>query len=74
MFAESSYFYVNTDELVDFPRPISHKVIQIGGMGVRKSLAKRGKLEKVRMISKINSLFLEISRYFRQLQTRCHFY
>jgi hypothetical protein len=51
MFAESSYFYVNTDELVDFPRPISHKVIQIGGMGVQKSLAKRGKLEKVCLIS-----------------------
>jgi hypothetical protein len=67
MFAESSYFYVNTDELVDFPRPISHKVIQIGGMGIQKSLAKRGKMERVRMINKINSLFLEISRYFRQL-------
>jgi hypothetical protein len=64
MFAKSSYFYVNTDELVDFPRPISHKVIQIGGMGVQKSLAKRGKLEKVRIISVINSQFLEISRYF----------
>jgi hypothetical protein len=47
MMARSSFFYVNTDELVDFPRPVSHKVVQIAGMGVKKSLEKRGKLEKV---------------------------
>ncbi|KAI6184876.1 UDP-glucuronosyltransferase [Aphelenchoides bicaudatus] len=46
MLAKSSFFYVNTDELVDFPRPISHKVVQIAGMGVKKALEKRGKLEK----------------------------
>lgn len=51
MFAESSYFYVNTDELVDFPRPISHKVVQIGGMNVKKSLKTRGKMEKVCVIN-----------------------
>lgn len=45
--AKSSYFFVNTDELVDFARPVSHKVVQIGGMGVKKVLEKRGKLEKV---------------------------
>ena len=51
MLAESSYFFVNTDELVDFTRPISHKVVHIAGMGVGKALKKEGQLEKVWIFS-----------------------
>lgn len=45
--ARNSFIYVNTDELVEFPRPISHKVVNIAGMGMEKSLEKRGQLDKV---------------------------
>ncbi|KAH7725283.1 UDP-glucoronosyl and UDP-glucosyl transferase family protein [Aphelenchoides avenae] len=30
----SSYLFVNADEHLDFPRPVSHKVIYVGGVGV----------------------------------------
>jgi len=35
--ANSSYVFVNADEHIDFPRPISHKFIQIAGVGVAKA-------------------------------------
>ncbi|CAD5213344.1 unnamed protein product [Bursaphelenchus xylophilus] len=37
LIANSSFFWVNTDEFVDFPRPISHKYVNIGGFGMRKN-------------------------------------
>ncbi|CAD5214068.1 unnamed protein product [Bursaphelenchus xylophilus] len=42
--ASASYVWVNTDEFVDFPRPISHKYVNIGGLGMKESLKKAGKL------------------------------
>ncbi|CAD5214066.1 unnamed protein product [Bursaphelenchus xylophilus] len=42
--ATCSYFWVNTDEFVDFPRPISHKYINIGGLGMADNLKKATKL------------------------------
>uniref|UniRef100_A0A7E4VFV1 glucuronosyltransferase n=1 Tax=Panagrellus redivivus TaxID=6233 RepID=A0A7E4VFV1_PANRE len=34
IFNKARFFFVNTDESIDFPRPISHKVIYIGGITV----------------------------------------
>uniref|UniRef100_A0A914CR79 glucuronosyltransferase n=1 Tax=Acrobeloides nanus TaxID=290746 RepID=A0A914CR79_9BILA len=33
---KSAFFLVNVDEFTDFPRPISHKIVYIGGMGQAK--------------------------------------
>ena len=35
--AKSALYFANVDEHVDFPRPISHKVIYIGGFGESQS-------------------------------------
>jgi hypothetical protein len=35
LMAQSQYVFVNTDEYLDFPRPITNKIINIGGIGVR---------------------------------------
>ncbi|KAI6179014.1 UDP-glucuronosyltransferase [Aphelenchoides besseyi] len=45
LIAEASLYFVNTDELVDFPRPISHKIINIGGVGMSKAVANVEKLD-----------------------------
>ncbi|KAI6192236.1 UDP-glucuronosyltransferase [Aphelenchoides bicaudatus] len=45
MMTRSSYVFVNTDEHVDFPRPISHKIINIGGLRM-KSMQTQGKLDE----------------------------
>ncbi|KAI6196355.1 UDP-glucuronosyltransferase [Aphelenchoides besseyi] len=45
LIAEASLYFVNTDELVDFPRPISHKIINIGGVGMSKAMANIGNLD-----------------------------
>lgn len=72
--ARSSYFYVNTDEMVDFPRPISHKVVQIAGMGVKK--LKQGELDEVGNVQiaascsplRYSVYFPEIQGHLRQVQ------
>lgn len=33
MMGNSAFYFVNVDEHIDFPRPISHKIINIGGIG-----------------------------------------
>ncbi|CAD5209969.1 unnamed protein product [Bursaphelenchus okinawaensis] len=45
LIANSSFIWVNTDEYVDFPRPISHKYVNIGGFGMKKALSKINALE-----------------------------
>jgi hypothetical protein len=45
--ARTSYIMVNTDEYNDFPRPISHKVVNIAGVGMRKAMSSQGQLEQV---------------------------
>ncbi|KAI6221638.1 Glucuronosyltransferase [Aphelenchoides besseyi] len=45
-FADSSLFLINNDELIDFPQPISYKMIPIAGVGLAKNLANPKKLEK----------------------------
>lgn len=32
--SQSSFAFINSDELVDFPRPISHRIVYVGGIGV----------------------------------------
>uniref|UniRef100_A0A1I7RYM5 glucuronosyltransferase n=1 Tax=Bursaphelenchus xylophilus TaxID=6326 RepID=A0A1I7RYM5_BURXY len=39
LMAEGGYIFINTDEFVDFPKPISHKVVNIGGIGMKKLLS-----------------------------------
>lgn len=34
---EASYFFINADHVIDFPRPISPKFIYIGGLGISDS-------------------------------------
>uniref|UniRef100_A0A0N5AEB0 glucuronosyltransferase n=1 Tax=Syphacia muris TaxID=451379 RepID=A0A0N5AEB0_9BILA len=38
LFARSSFYFVNAEEFLEFPRPISHKIIYIGGIAVAKPL------------------------------------
>jgi hypothetical protein len=46
----ASLIFVNADEVLEFPRPISHKVIYIGGLiGLDKEKAK--KLPEVNIFS-----------------------
>ncbi|KAI6193635.1 UDP-glucuronosyltransferase [Aphelenchoides besseyi] len=45
VFADSSLFLINNDELIDFPQPISYKMIPIAGVGLAKNLANPKKLE-----------------------------
>ncbi|CAD5209562.1 unnamed protein product [Bursaphelenchus okinawaensis] len=40
LMAESGFIFINTDEYVDFPKPISHKIVNIGGIGMKKMLSK----------------------------------
>ncbi|CAD5210530.1 unnamed protein product [Bursaphelenchus okinawaensis] len=44
LLSTASYLWINTDEFVDFPRPISHKYINIGGLGMKEQLSKAGEL------------------------------
>uniref|UniRef100_A0A1I7RMB9 glucuronosyltransferase n=1 Tax=Bursaphelenchus xylophilus TaxID=6326 RepID=A0A1I7RMB9_BURXY len=46
LIAQSSFIWVNVDEFVDFPRPISHKYINIAGYGMKKAMAKTNKLDQ----------------------------
>ncbi len=32
--SRSSFAFINSNELIDFPRPISHRIIYIGGVNV----------------------------------------
>ncbi|CAD5228143.1 unnamed protein product [Bursaphelenchus xylophilus] len=45
LIARSSFFLVNADEFVDYPRPISHKYINVAGYGMRRAMAKTGELD-----------------------------
>lgn len=36
MVANLSFIFTNSDPLLDFPRPTLHKIVDIGGLGVRK--------------------------------------
>ncbi|KAH7725749.1 UDP-glucoronosyl and UDP-glucosyl transferase family protein [Aphelenchoides avenae] len=45
--ARSSYFFVNSDEHVEFARPISHKIIYIAGIGMPKASPLDGQFEAV---------------------------
>ncbi|CAD5235188.1 unnamed protein product [Bursaphelenchus xylophilus] len=47
--AGSQVFFVNSDEFVDFPRPISEKVVYIGGFGLDKikDIPKNQEVQKV---------------------------
>lgn len=38
LIANSSYAFINMDEHLDIPRPISHKFISIAGVGMHKAL------------------------------------
>ena len=35
--AKSPLLFINSEELLDFPRPILHKVIYIGGIGMKEA-------------------------------------
>ncbi len=37
LFAQSALVFVNSEELIDFPRPILHKIIYIGGLGLEQA-------------------------------------
>jgi hypothetical protein len=36
LMAQSQYVFINADEYMDFPRPISFKFVNIGGVGMKK--------------------------------------
>ncbi len=42
MIKESSYLFSNSDEFLDFPRPINHRFVYIGGIGVPESKQLKG--------------------------------
>lgn len=33
---EASYYFINADPIIDLPRPISAKILYIGGVGIEK--------------------------------------
>lgn len=47
LMAQSAYVFVNVDEYLDFPRPISHKMINIGGVGMHKMESSNRTLDPV---------------------------
>jgi hypothetical protein len=44
-----AYWFTNTDELVNFPAATGHKVIDIAGVGMEKTVKKSGQLDKVKL-------------------------
>jgi hypothetical protein len=56
LIGNSSFAFVNMDEFVDIPRPITHKYINIAGVGMAKALKNTGKVD----------IWLEYSSYFFQ--------
>ncbi|KAH7691433.1 UDP-glucoronosyl and UDP-glucosyl transferase, partial [Aphelenchoides avenae] len=50
--ALSSYFFVNSEEHVAYPRPITHKIIDVGGMGMPKAAQLDEKFERILRSSK----------------------
>uniref|UniRef100_A0A914D3A4 glucuronosyltransferase n=1 Tax=Acrobeloides nanus TaxID=290746 RepID=A0A914D3A4_9BILA len=50
--AKSSLYFANVDEHVDFPRPISHKVVYMGGTGKVKAKPLEKKFEDIMQKSK----------------------
>lgn len=61
LIGNSSYAFVNTDEFVDVSRPITHKYINIAGVGMAKALKNTGTLDRVVSFQKYRlNLFLEI--------------
>ncbi|CAD5221605.1 unnamed protein product [Bursaphelenchus okinawaensis] len=46
LIARTSFVLVNADEFVDYPRPISHKYLNVAGYGMRRAMSKIGSLDK----------------------------
>uniref|UniRef100_A0A9J2PIP0 glucuronosyltransferase n=1 Tax=Ascaris lumbricoides TaxID=6252 RepID=A0A9J2PIP0_ASCLU len=45
--ARSSFLFVNSEDFTEFPRPLNHKIIFIGGIGVQKAKPLKGELKNV---------------------------
>uniref|UniRef100_F1LE01 glucuronosyltransferase n=1 Tax=Ascaris suum TaxID=6253 RepID=F1LE01_ASCSU len=45
--SKSTFVFVNADEFVEFPRPITHKIVYVGGIAVDKPKPLRKEFRKV---------------------------
>lgn len=56
MVANFSFVFVNSDPWLDFPRPTLHKIVDIGGIGVKKPSPLTKEWEEVLNRRKVNVL------------------
>lgn len=62
----SAYLFVNTDEFLDFPRPINHRIVYVGGIGVEAPK----QLESVRFFLKLQNVGVVFYRNLNRLSAR----